>query len=413
MLSSGPKIGCVLFNRHRTAENRDLSVESGTFPTVMLRPTATGEPVSAQSALRVPEVWSCCRVLSDAASSLPLRLYRQTADGSRVKVISGETFELLARPAPAMTAGNLIGTLVVHLALYGRAWLAKYRDGDGVIAQLGVLDPERVFWQIVDGAPLYTVTTLAGTVQQAGIRDLIHLRGMSLDGYQGLSAVDQCADAIALCAAQQEHAGRFFQNDARPSGLLTIPSSPTADEQVENLRKAWEARHSGASNAHRIGVMVGDVTFAPISMNAEQSQLTQQREQAVRQIARAFRVPGWSIGAADAGSMTYANVEMQQQSFIDNSLRPWLTVIEQAITADSDLCMGSLTAEFDYSQLLRGDQDARASYYTQALAGGWLDADEVRRMEGLPPRPSQPDTNPAVTGLADTFAADPSSMETA
>lgn len=390
-------------------EDRDLTAESGYFPAVMLRPTATGEPVSAQSALRVPEVWACCRVLSDGASSLPLRLYRKTADGSRVEVTSGQTFDLLQSPAPAMTTGNLISTVVVHLALYGQAWLAKYRGPDGVIGQLGVIPPGRVFWKIQDGAPVYTVTTLAGTVQQATPRDLVHLRGMSLDGYRGLSCVEQCADAIALCVAQQEHAGRFFRNDARPSGILTVPAGPTADEQVENLRRAWEARHGGVDNAHRIGVVTGEITFNPISLNAEQSQFSQQREQAVRQIARAFRVAPWMIAAADAGSMTYSNTEQQAQAFIDWSLRPWLATIEQALSADADLGMGSLLAEFDYSHLLRGDQAARAAYYTQALSAGWLTRDEVRAQEGLPPLPADAAAEPTapVTALADHFAPAP------
>jgi len=405
----------ALWRKEKT-EDRALSVESGFFPSVMLKPTATGQPVSVRTALRVPEVWACCRVLSDAAASLPLRLYRSTADGGRVEVTTGQTFELLARPAPAVTAGNLIGSIVLRLALNGEAWLAKYRDADGNLEQLGIIPNERVYWQIKDGQPLYTITTLAGTVQQATPRDLVHLRGMSLDGYRGLSCVEECADAIALCAAMQDHAGRYFQNDARPSGILKVPSGPQADEQVENLRKAWEGRHGGTENAHRVAVVSGEINFDAISSDLQQSQFAELREQAVRQIARAFRVMPWMISASDSGSMTYSNTEQQAQAFIDWSLRPWLTCIEQGLTADADLCMGSLCAEFDYSHLLRGDQAARAAYYTEALAGQWLTRAEVRAAEGLPPmaadaKPEQPDQT--ITTLADHFAADPAAEEAA
>jgi len=414
LLSGGLTILKVKLRRSADViEDRDLTAESGYFPAVMLRPTATGEPVSVRTALRVPEVWACCRVLSDAAASLPLRLYRRTADGSRSEVTSGQTFDLLAHPAPAVTAGNLIGSLVLRLALNGEAWLAKYRDPEGNLEQLGIIPNERVYWQIKDGQPLYTITALNGTVQQATPRDLVHLRGMSLDGYRGLSCVAECADAIALCVAQQDHAGRYFRNDARPSGILTVPSGPTAEEQVENLRLAWEQRHGGVDNAHRIAVVTGEVSFDPISMTAEQSQFAQQREMAVRQIARAFRVMPWMIAASDAGSLTYSNTEQQAQAFIDWSLRPWLTVVEQALTADADLCMGSLVAEFDYSHLLRGDQAARAAYYTQALAGGWLTRDEVRAQEGLPPMPAGAAPTMTVAAMADHFAADPAAEEAA
>jgi hypothetical protein len=37
--------------------------------------------------------------------------------------------------------------------------------------------------------------------------------------------------------------------------------------------------------------------------------------------------------------------------------------------------------------LLRGDTEKRASYYTQALAHGWMTPNEVRALENLPPLP--------------------------
>jgi len=407
LLSSGLTILKVKLRRSADViEDRDLTIQSGFVPSaLLLKPTATGQPVSVRSALQVPEVLACVRVLSDAAASLPLKLYRDTT-GGRIEVRSGHTYDLLQRPAPATTSGNLIGTLVANLVLHGTAYLAKYRDADGNIAQLGTLSPERVFWRVKDGVPVYTITLLDGSVQQATPRDLIHLRGLSIDGYQGVSPVQLCADAIALSAAMIQHAGRYFQNDARPSGLLRVPAGPQADEQVENLRAAWEGRHSGAQGAHRIAVVTGEISFDSISMNPEQSQFAELRQQAVTQIARAFRVPPWMIAASDASSLTYSNAETQSQAFVDHSLRPWLTCIEQAVTADADLCMGSLCASFDFSHLLRGDSVARAAYYQAGIRDGWLQPAEARVMEGLPPLPAGATTpDMTVSAMADHFAA--------
>jgi HK97 family phage portal protein len=386
--------------RREKTEDRALSVETGFFPSVMLRPTASGESVTVRSALQVPEVWSCCRVLADSAASLPLRLYRSTTGGQRVEVRSGQTFELLRNPAPTVTGGNLISTIVLRLVLNGEAWLAKYRGPDGQIDQLGVIPNERVYWQIRDGQPLYTITTLAGTVQEAGPRDLVHIRAMSLDGYRGLSPVQECAEAIGICLAMQQHAARFFQNDARPSGLLRVPAGPQADEQVENLRRAWEARHTGTAGAHRIAVMSGEVGFDAISLDPDASQFSQQREAAVRAICRAFRVPPYLIAASDGASMTYSNTETQNQAFIDHSLRPTLTVIEQGLTADPDLCMGSLSAEFDFTSLLRGDHVSRAAFYASGIAAGWLRPEEARVMEGLPALPPDRMPRPDLAALS-------------
>ena len=40
------------------------------------RPTASGEPVTIESALRLSTVWGCVRLLADSVSTLPLHVYR-------------------------------------------------------------------------------------------------------------------------------------------------------------------------------------------------------------------------------------------------------------------------------------------------------------------------------------------------
>ena len=108
------------------------------------------------------------------------------------------------------------------------------------------------------------------------------------------------------------------------------------------------------------------------------------------EVARIFRVPPWMIGADPGESLTYSNVESQSLSFVTYSLRPWLVAIEQAISADADLCPGSLYVEFLLDALLRADSAARASFYTAALdpLTGWMTRQEVRERENLEPEPA-------------------------
>ena len=40
------------------------------------RPTAAGEPVTVDTALRLSTVWGCVRLLADSVSTLPLQVYR-------------------------------------------------------------------------------------------------------------------------------------------------------------------------------------------------------------------------------------------------------------------------------------------------------------------------------------------------
>jgi len=95
--------------------------------------------ITPAKALQIADVWACVRVLADAASSLPLHVYRDASGGGgRERVRTGRLPDLLGRPAPATSQADLISSLMAHLAIYGSAYIAKYRR-DGDLAELGLL----------------------------------------------------------------------------------------------------------------------------------------------------------------------------------------------------------------------------------------------------------------------------------
>lgn len=371
------------FGRKRV-EDRALTVTAA--PPVLLSPTSSGATVTPGNALAIADAWACVRALSDAAASLPLIAYRPASEG-RQRLRDGPLPGLLAAPSPATTLANLIGQAVAHLNLHGNCYLGKFRNGDGVVEQLVLLDPAAVAVEVRGGLPFYRVRDSAGREVTLGTRDVVHVRGMSTDGVLGLSPVAQAREALGLSAKLTEHAARFFSNDARPSGILSVPPGPAAQDAIDNLRLAWEARHAGTANAHRIALVSGEVTFNPVGMALEDAQFLEQRKLSATEIARIFRVPPWIIGADAGSSMTYSNVEQQSLAFVTYSLRPWLVLLEQAISNDDDLCPGDLYVEFLLDALLRADSATRADIYTKALdpLTGWMTREEIRHLENLAP----------------------------
>ena len=142
---------------------------------------------------------------------------------------------------------------------------------------------------------------------------------------------------------------------------------------------------------HKVAIISGQATFTGLSLPADDMQFVQQRELSTREIARVFGVPAHMIDGATGDSLTYANVEQQSLQFVTYSLRPWLCLIEQAISADPDLCSQNVYVEFLIDALLRADSKSRAETYALALdpVKGWMTRDEVRQRENL-----QAETNP-------------------
>jgi phage portal protein BeeE len=165
-------------------------------------------------------------------------------------VTSGKLVDLLDRPGPATTQADLVSTLMCHLAIWGSAYIGKYRE-QGEVTQLGPLHPERVQPELEDGVLRWRYTPGTGPQLMLTEADVIHIRGLSADGLNGLSAVSQASRVLGLSDELVRHALSYFEvRDAaggvpRPAGVLRVPDMTEVGRQrlAETLRN--ESRPHG------------------------------------------------------------------------------------------------------------------------------------------------------------------------
>lgn len=347
------------------------------------RETPSGAVVSVDSSFTHGDVYACIRVLADAASSVPLIVYRRTPAG---RVRAGETLaaRVIENPSPVTRQGVLMGTVMAHLQGWGNAFIAKYRGPGGAVEQLGVIQPHRVVVSVTAGEPLYTVRQDDGTDLRLNRRDIIHVRGMSLDGVMGLSPIQQARGVIGLGITLEDAAGRLLRNDARPGGVLKHPARLTLDA-AERLKAGWRAATSG-DNRGSVAVLEEGMEYQQVGLSPADAQFIEQRRMSATQIARVFRVPPHMIGAESGSTMTYSNVEQEALQFVTFSLTPWLVAIEQAFGGDEDLfpAGGGLYPEFLLDALLRADTKTRNEALSLAT---WWTTNEKRRLDNLPDMP--------------------------
>ncbi|MGI8595748.1 MAG: phage portal protein, partial [Thermoleophilaceae bacterium] len=241
----------------------------------MAPPTAAGIAVTPEGALRLVDVLACVRLLAESASILPLKAYRRTEDGR--EPYTGRLADLLERPSPATCQANLIAQTVASMAMRGNAYWGLFRNGEGVVEQLAILPPDRVAVELMAGEPLYSISGAHG-VTTHGADQVLHFKGVSIDGITGLSPLGQAREALGLAAAVEETTSALFANQAAPRGVLTVAAGPGEDESMENLRAGFSARHGGSRNAGRVAVMTGDVGFTAVSLSPGDAELVAQRK---------------------------------------------------------------------------------------------------------------------------------------
>jgi HK97 family phage portal protein len=337
--------------------------------------------------MRLADVFACVRVLAHSAAACPIQVYVTSAAGSREQVSKTATTELLERPGPGVTQPELVIQLVSHLALWGECFIGKYRSADGQVGQLEALAPDRMKVELVSGEPRFTYTSDLGHINEnLTLDDVIHVRGVTVNGVRGASPITLCREAFGLAKSLTESSAALWANGGKPAGMLKVPAGPQGEEQAANLAKGWESRHGGPKSAGRVAVVTGDVGFEPVSMSLADAEYISTRNLSTAEVARIMGVQPTMINAQVADSLTYATVAQQAEAHVKFDLLPRLRLIEAAMSHDADLCPApGQYVKFNLDELLRADAATRMGVYKTGIDSGVLTADEARAQEDLPP----------------------------
>jgi HK97 family phage portal protein len=377
-----------------------------------------GPVVTVERSLHLDAVIASIRVLSESVGTLPLKTYQRTrgsAGRGRMEVFMEPVYRLLHdEPNREMSAMDCWSLVVTHLNTWGNAYLGKnFEDAPGGrrVAELWPIKPELVTVYRQGGRKLFDVRDpTTGEISTFTSDEVVHIQGFSLDGLMGLSPISLARNSIGRGLAEDEFAASFFRNWAMPRGVLQLDGE-LSDDRMEALRKRWQSLYGGG-NSNGVAILEGGMTFQAITMPLEDAQFVEQAKLSVQRIARLFRVPASMIGGESNDSLTYKTVEGDAIHFERYSIRPWVVRIEQALARDRDLFPGagrSMYPEFVTDAILRADTKTRYESYALALSPdtGWMNREEVRALENLPPEPSAPASLTQLDQQAARLIADP------
>ena len=333
--------------------------------------------------MQLTTVYACVRVIAETIASLPFNVYENTDHGS-VKASEHPLQRLLHdEPNPEMTSFIWRETMLSHLLLWGNSYSQIIRTGrNGIVGLYPLLPDHMNVDRNSKGVLTYTYTTSDGKTVQLAPEDVLHIPGLGFDGVVGYSPIALEKNAIGLGIAAEEYGSKFFQNGARPSGVLTHPNSV---KDPKRLRESWNAAYGGSSNSSKVAVLEEAMTFTPISMPNNEAQFLETRKFQVAEICRIYRVPPHLVG--DLEHATFSNIEHQGISFAVHTIRPWLVRIEQSINRAlfSDAEKGRFYVQFNIDGLMRGDYKSRMEGYAIARQNGWMSANDIRELENLNP----------------------------
>lgn len=348
----------------------------------------TGYQVSALSSLEVSTVMACVRAIAEGCAQVPVYAHRVNERGELGPKVAHPIQRIFTRRPNQWQSGfEFRETLLIHLALVGNAFVYISRRSDGSILELVPIEPGRVFvTRERDMSLTYRVAFEDGSMPILRKGDIWHLRGPSWNTWMGLDAVKVARESIGLAVATEAAHAAMHKNGAQLSGMLSMPEKLSVEKFTQ--LGAWLDKHAaGGERQGKPIILDSGAKFEKMAMSGVDAQHVETRKHQVLEICRHFRVNPMIAAASD--TPTYASAEQLFTAHVVHTLQPWAERIEQS--ADIALFGEDEAVELrhDFNGMMRGDANARSSYYSRALGSGgspaWLTQNEVRADEGRDP----------------------------
>lgn len=347
--------------------------------------SSSGVIVNPQNAMQAAAVYTCIKVLAESIGMLPLRVLRNGRGIAKVPDSTHPLYELLHhQPNDYQTAVEFWEMVVLHLCLRGNAYAYVLRTRTGRVVELIPLHPDMVMVTMNGQNEVeYRVGMEAGGTRLVDRSEILHIKGLSLNGWLGISPIAYARESIGLALATEKFGGQLFKNGAKMGGVLEVPGE-MSDQAYARLKNSFDAATSG-ENSHKTAIVEQGAKFAKIAMSNEDSQFLDTRKYQRAEIAGIFRVPAHMVN--DLEKATFSNISSLDLQFLKYSLRPWLMRITAAVRRDlfSPADRKTHSLGHDLTDLLYSDPASRSKYYHDGIVDGWLTRNEVRGYENLEP----------------------------
>ncbi len=356
--------------------------------------TRSGAVVTEQGAMQLMAVFTAVGILAGALASVPLKLYRRADDGTRKEARDHPLFKILHdQPNSEMTAVTFWETAMVHLSLWGNAYMEISRNFQGEVMGLWPLHPGRTRpVRTTSGQLAYETRIGKGEPNNRKdetvllpARNVLHVMGLSVDGVRGLSVIGTVREGIGLGFAYEAFGSYFFGNNTVP-GLMLTTDAPMKKEKVDELERRIREGHEGLTNSQRLMILTDGLKPDTVTMPLEDAQFLEQRKYTRSEIMGLFNIPPHMSNDTEKVSSWGTGIEQMSLGFVKVTMLKYFRRFEQSINMKlfGANAQSPLYPEFDPDGFLRGDFKTRMEGYAIGRQWGWISINDIKRRENEP-----------------------------
>ena len=354
--------------------------------------TKSGSLMNGDAMLKIAAAFDAIRMISEDIAKLPLDIKEPTSRGA-TRLVNGNHplyYRISVSPDKQIRAKTFWETMIAHALVWGGGYAKIDRDAaNGVIRSLQLLHPKNVCVKTEQGIIYYQVNNLnnkgepLNTTYNVMSKDMFALHGVG-DGITGWPVINYALESMGLTLSAESYQSAFIGNGGHISGVLQTDAAVPDPEIKTQWAEAFMKKVSGPNNVGSIPVLSHGLKYMPITMKFTDSQLLETRQFQIEEVARWFRVPLHKLAILSSNA-TFNNIEQENLKYVNETLGPWITRIEDEIKFKLFADGSKFFAKFNTRQLTMGDATSRANWNKEMFMMGSVTPNEIRESEGLNP----------------------------
>ena len=356
---------------------RSYITRSGTQEDLLLRNAMSGivTKITEKEAFEIPAFSAAVDFIASTVAMLPVKLYKEDGAGhteemtedSRLTVLNDESGDTL-------NTFEIKKAIVTDMLIYGAGYVYIERKRNIVKSLRYVSCGDVSVLKGVD--PIFKIVDLSVMGRKYNTWDFITLTRKTRDGASGKGIIDEHNTLLSAAYNMLRLENNMVVSGGGKKGFLQSDRK-LAQPELDKLKEAWNQLYCNPDN--RAMVLNDGVKFQEGSNSAVDLQLNQNKVTNSQQIALIFGLSP-DVISGKASAETY-------MSSIKTGVLPVVQALQTAINRSLLLESEKQSMYFaiDTAELLKGDIRSRYEAYRIGLEANFLQPDEIRYKEDLPP----------------------------
>lgn len=324
--------------------------------------------------MNIPSLAGCLNKIAGTVAAVPIKMYKREADRITEVLDDKRTVLLNSETGDTLDAYQMKRAIILDYFLGRGGYIFIDKVGNEIrslryVAEKNVSfnkNPDVIFKD-------YDILVQGNTYRPY---QFIRLLRNTEDGARGKSIIEENERLLSVAYNSLKYEETLVSTGGNKKGFIKSPRKLT-QQAIDALKEAWKKLYS--NNTENIVILNEGLEFQEASNTSVEMQLNENKKTNGDEICKVMGIPP-SLLNGNAGEQDEKNFIKYELS---NLLAEFRTALNRAMLLESE--KQTYFFDFDISELIKGDIDKRYSAYSIGIEKGFLQTDEVRKKENMPP----------------------------